>query len=266
MSANTDKLNVIPNLSKFFVPFSLATTQPYVIDGEKAEAQMLLFTSEDKCKSYIENRRTNNGDPLRPIKVEGSQALQFFSTIFYLGIDEVLLCEDNGDKTSLAISSLIKKPDFSKLPEADRPVFNTELQLAGIKLMQEIHRNSEIKTSVRDLEDKMFNCLMKTKLIVVTAMLEDGEDPEDSENAMQIPCVQDGEGKTFQPVFTDTNELGKFVGKRRFQSTLMTFEEITKMINVSIRGIVINPTSLNIMFLTEKLPMLLATYNKDANN
>jgi len=261
MDANIkEKVQLIPTLEKFYVPFHAGTNQPFVTcHSEDFTDQIWIFVTEEQCHEYAMSRVNNYGDPIRKFVVKNEQALQFFASLFFIGIDEVVFVEET-DMTRLALTDIVKKPNFEEVPENMRPLYNPQMQLTGLKLMQEIHRRAESKPTIRDLEDEMVANLMRSKFLLVTAMLEEGEDPNDPEKRGQVPCIQTKDGVKFQPIFTDSNELQKFVGNRRFKAMLMDFVEISKLINESVNGIVVNPHTLNLIFRGEKIPDLINAF------
>lgn len=261
MDANiAEKVKLIPTLEKIFIPFHVGTNQPFVTcHSEDFTDQIWVFVTEEQCHEFSLGRVNEHGDPIRKVVVNNAQALQFFSTLFFLGIDEIVFVEEK-DMTRIPLTDLIKKPNFDDVPENMRPLINPQMQLTGLKLMQEIHRRAESKPTLRDLEDEMVANLMRSKFLLVSAMLEEGDDPTDPAKANQIPCIQNKDGVKFQPIFTDSNELAKFVGNRKFKAMLMDFVEVSKVINESVNGIVINPHTLNLIFMADKIPGLIDAF------
>ena len=126
------------------------------------------------------------------IKVENKSFLNFYSTLFTLGVNEVVFVEK--DKTKpFDLEEIVKKPDFSQLPENQRPLFNPQLQLTGIYFMQEFRRGVDMseKTSINELEEEMAANLVKSKFLVAVEKQEEGQ-----EN-VQVPYIKNKNGDVF---------------------------------------------------------------------
>lgn len=259
------KVQMLQKSEKVYVPFCMATSQPFITcHAEDATDQVWVFPIEAQCHDYCKQRLEQNGDPVRVISVPNKDALHFYSTLFFLGVDEIVLVEEK-DMTRIQLNDLVKKPNFDNFPEGQKPLINPQMQLSGIRLMQEVCRRAEHKPTLHELEDEMLANLTRSKFIVVTAMLEEGEDPA-THDPKSIPCIQNKDGIKYQPIFSDSTELAKFTGNRKFKAVTTTFQEVAKSINDGVSGIVLNPHAINIIFSSEKIPEILRIYSSDEQN
>ncbi len=269
MDNNIDKkMNaaaLIPTLETIYVPFSAGTGHPFITTNETdATDQIWVFINEDQCREFAKERFEQNGDPIRLISVKQNATLSFFSNLYFIGIDEIVFVEDK-DMTRLPLTELVKRPSFDEVPEESRPLLNPQMQLSGIRLMQEVHRRGDNKPGIREMEEEMIANLMRANFILVTAMLEEGEDPA-KHDPKAIPCVQDKEGRKYQPIFSDSAELAKFVGNRKFKAVIKPFADVAAVINSGVDGIVLNPNTSNIIFTTDRLPALLEAFGPAKDN
>ena len=142
-----DTIKKIQQMEAFYVLFSRGTNNPFIIcDPETYNDQVWVFEDskdlEEKAKPYMETK-----NPVASIKVENKSFLNFYSTLFTLGVNEVVFVEK--DKTTpFDLEEIVKKPDFSQLPENQRPLFNPQLQLTGIYFMQEFRRGVDMSEDV----------------------------------------------------------------------------------------------------------------------
>ena len=77
---------------------------------------------------------------------------------------------------------------------------------------------------------------------------------------IRIPCVKNKEGQMFQPIFTDGQELIKFDREKKLRASAIAFTDIQKAMGKEVKGIVINPMSLNIILMADKIPALIERF------
>lgn len=64
----------------------------------------------------------------------------------------------------------------------------------------------------------------------------------------------------FQPIFTDGQELVRFDREKKLRASVIPFESIQRFMGKEVKGIVINPTSLNIILMADKIPALIERF------
>lgn len=112
----------IQTLPEVYTIFSRATRQPFVIcDQESFNDQVWIFETkedlEEKAKPLAEMK-----NPVAAIKVENKSFLSFYTTLYTLGVNSVVFYPKGEDRTELDLEEIVKKPDFSKLPEEKDPL------------------------------------------------------------------------------------------------------------------------------------------------
>lgn len=240
--------------------FGAGTKQPFITcDEESFNDQVWIFSQEEKAKEFSQERKDGNQDILLVVKFENGQLLQFFASLFTLGVNEVVF-RDGEVIHKIPLEKIVLKPDYSKLPEEKRPLTNPQVQLTGLTFMQELHRqkpNNE-KPKLHELEEEMAANLVRSTFLV--AMEFEGEAPKPDSSNVKIPCVKNKDGKMFQPIFTDGNELNKFNSKGKFKASLVKFSDVQKIIGKNVEGIVVNPQSMNIVIMKDKIQGLLERF------
>ena len=88
----------------------------------------------------------------------------------------------------------------------------------------------------------------------------EGDAPLPDGSNIRIPCVKDKKDQMFQPLFTDFQEMAKFDTERKFRVATIEFDKIQKVLGKEVKGIVINPMSLNIILMAEKVPALIERF------
>ncbi len=248
----------IPQLEQLYVIFGVGTRLPFVTcDEEDFTDQIWAFVEEEKAKHYVDVRRENFQDILAVVKVNKEQLLQFFSGLYSCGID-IIMFQEEERLTKLPLNKLVVQPDFSMIPENKRPLFNPQMQLSGIHFMQEMHRKERNAQALHDYEEEMAVNIVRSRFLVPHEI--EGDAPLADGSNIRIPCVTNKDGQMFQPIFTDLQEMAKFDKERKFRASAIPFENIQKAMGKEVKGIVINPMSLNIILLADKIPALIERF------
>ena len=132
------------------------------------------------------------------------------------------------------------------------------MQLSGIHFMQEMHRRDRNAQALHEYEEEMAVNIVRSKFLVPHEL--DGDAPLPDGSNIRIPCVKNKEGQMFQPIFTDGQELVKFDREKKLRASIIPFENIQKFMGKEVKGIVINPTSLNIILMADKIPALIEQF------
>lgn len=252
----------IQKLEITYVLFGQGTRMPFLIcDEETFNDQVWVFTTEDKAKKFAEKRKDENQDMLMIMKMEKKQMLGFYSSLYMLGVNEVVFVEE--EMTShIPLDKLIVRPDYSKLPKEKQPLVNPQVQLTGLYFMQELHRKkpNDEKPGLSELEEEMVVNLVRSRFFMAVEV--DGDEVKADGSNIKLPCVKNKEGKMFQPIFTDANEFQKFNAKGNFKANMIEFVNIQKVIGQNVEGIVVNPHGMNTVIVKELIPNLIQRYTK----
>lgn len=250
----------LQRLETTYVIFGQGTKMPYLIcDEESFNDQIWVFSTEEGAKDFAQKRKDENKDFMMVVKLENKQLLGFYSSLYLLGVNEVVYTEA-AQVSKIPLEQLVVQKDYSKLPKNKQPLLNPQMQLTGLYFMQEVHRsvpNNE-KPKLRELEEEMAVNLVRSRFLIGVEV--EGEERLPDGSNIKIPCVKNQEGKMFQPIFTDYNEFVKFNAQGKFQANMIEFANIEKILGKNVEGIVINPQSMNIVILKSKVPGLLERF------
>lgn len=242
--------------------FSQGTKMPFITcDKETFNDQVWVFVNEDQAKAAGQKRLEENQDVLLVARITNKQLLRFYSSLYLLGINEVVFVEEERT-TKIPLERMVRKPQYTKLPKGKHPLTNPQMQLTGLYFMQELHRRkpNKEKPKLRELEEEMAVNLVRSKFLMALEVKGEKREPDGS-NVM-IPCVRNPEGKMFQPIFTDMDEFNKFNKEKKFQANVLDFVNIEKVLGKNVEGIVLNPQSMNIVILKNKIPALIQRFHK----
>ncbi|MEF2640770.1 MAG: SseB family protein, partial [Lachnospiraceae bacterium] len=156
---------------------------------------------------------------------------------------------------ALQLDEFINKPDFASISTDSKPVvLNPELVLTaayfaqGKAGAQEKQNNEEL----RDLEEEMIVNLLRGKVFVPVQMLE-GQTEMKPEN-MRFPLIKLSNGKMFQPVCSDNNELARFsVGQERIRGLVIEGKNIKNVLVKEADGVLLNPKTVKLAIPKMKL-------------
>ena len=154
---------------------SQPTSLPYIVcDPETSNDQVWLFDSESAANLVANDESASRGFQINAAKIENDKFLPFYTSLFFLGVNE-LLFNRGKEAFALQLDEFINKPDFTSISTDSKPVvLNPELVLTaayfaqGKAGAQEKQNNEEL----RDLEEEMIVNLLRGKVFVPVQMLE----------------------------------------------------------------------------------------------
>lgn len=242
----------LQKLENLYVPFAKATNLPYVIcDEETFDDQVLLFSEEAFARKYAMKEMQNKRE-LTVIKLENKQFLNFYMNLFMLGVNGLVI--DKGANTlSIALTSLVKKPDFSSQPPEKQPVQNPELSLTAIYFAQDrnLPKENVDENQLRELEEEMLANLKRGKLLM-PVIAPEGEEKVDAKN-LKLPYLKMQNGDSFQPVCSDISEFAKFNKDKKFRAITVDGANLNKLLNKEAKGIILNPLGVRLAVPKAKL-------------
>lgn len=247
-----DKKFLVKSIQKkkeMIVAFCAYTNMPFVVcDEESYNDQIWIFDTEAQLQEFAKPY-TEKKILLRGIKYPNKAFLTFFSSLFTMGINELVFVSDRSTE-KIELNELVRQPDFSKLPPEKRPVLNPELQLTGMYFMQEASRPvpMEEKEQLQDLQEELTANMVKARYLVPIEFLEGPEsDMEKLKNKKyRLPILKNKNGDVMQPIFTDPTELAKFNKENKFKALTMPFDNLSKIIVGESKGFMLNPVGFHI--------------------
>ena len=170
METNEKKafLEELQKTPEIYVIMSVCTKMPYVYcEPESYDDQVFLFHKEEDAKKLVEDYRQHE-NPIVAVKLENKQFLGFYSSLFMMGVNGLNIDFGTDEAQSIQLTDLVRRPDYSKLPEGKVKVENPELELTTIYYMQEIRRKPGIgqQPRFRELEDEMLTHFREGTFIV----------------------------------------------------------------------------------------------------
>lgn len=243
-------LERLRTMDEIFVIYSKTDALPYVVCDEKTfDDQIYLYTTQEAADKMAEKLEAEK-NPVEVVRYENSQFLKFYLSLYTMGVNAMLI-----NSLQLAIrvqlKELCKAPDYSKFEEEKRPALNPELQLTAMYFIQEVRRPipNEEKKNLKELEEEIHANLANGRYftLVRTSKNEDGEE------RMEMPLVKATKGDSFQPIFTDLNELERFPGYEDFKIVIFNYEGIKKIIPTQAQGVIVNPHGVRLVLYRSQM-------------
>ena len=256
---NTFMVKRIQKKESICVAYCAFTGMPFVTcDPETYNDQVWIFDTEEQlqkfAKPYLEKKILLQG-----IKYRNADMLKFFSSLFAVGVNELVFTEEGGE-IRMGLEQLVKKPDYSKIPKQRQPVLNPNLQLTGIYFMQEASRPvpKEEKENLKELEEELSANLVKSRYIIPIELSE-GEGTLQEKlknNQYKLPIIKLKDESIFQPAFTDTIEFEKFARGKKLSAIALPFDRLRSVLTKDAKGFMLNPNGFHITLPAELLENL----------
>ncbi len=233
-----DRMSLLHRLreaKELYSLLSFCTKAPYVVcDPETYDDELMIFfdaeTAQQEAKKLAEQRI-----PVSILRVEEPQKLSFFSNLFTMGIN-ALLVKEGEESLGIQLGDLVKR----RMPEEEDGkvwVENPELLLTTLYYAQEARRGRtpEANEDVRALQEEMLAHFRRGRYIFALE--------KESKNT---PLVKINE-ELFHPLFTDIMEFRRFNREDRFLPVVITADKLPKQMAPNAKGIVLNPMSVNMV-------------------
>ncbi|MDD2958321.1 MAG: SseB family protein [Lachnospiraceae bacterium] len=238
------------------VSYCAFTGMPLIVcDPESFNDQVWIFESEALLQEFAK-KYTERKVLLRGVQYKNEQFLQFFSSLFTMGVNELVFV-DEGATTTIELSDLVKQPDYSKLKPAERPILNPQLQLTGLYFMQEASRPvpNEEKENIKELEEELAANMVKSKYIVGIELNEGSESDTEKLKTKQykLPILKNKNEEILQPIFSDALEFQKFNKAKKLKAIAVPYAELSKLLVKDAKGFMLNPGGYHIMMPRELL-------------
>ena len=222
-----------------FVPMSGCTRMPYVIcDPQTFDDEILLFFTEEDAKKVAQELK-EAGNLMQVVKVDQASLLEFYSSLYPMGVNCILVNKGLEDELAVQLEELIRRLDEDKLPDGKIRVENPELHLTAIYFLQGMRsgKNKEMEEELKALHEEMVTHFKEGRYIVA---IQEGKG---------VPILKQKDGKAYQPVFTDIQEFKKFQNLNKgvvLKTAIIEATKLSETIPPEVEGVVVNPFGVNL--------------------
>lgn len=235
-------LATLKNTQEIYFLFSGATRMPFVYcDGDTFDDEVLVFFRQADARKEAE-RLTKEKYQIQIAKLGSRQYAPFFTSLYPLGVNQVVLDRGTEKETSLPLEDLVTRTPAEDLPK-DRPrIENPELHLTALYFMQELRRQpgQEMTAEMKEMQEEMMAHFSRGRFILAV------------QEGKGMPVLKQKDGTTFQPVFTDVAEFQKFSGKNGMKTAVVEASKIPEALAPEAAGVVINPFGVNVQLKIQR--------------
>lgn len=265
----TDVIDKLKNQKKLWVAYS-PITRNYHLDIFEEKPVAFIFSEEEYYNIYEEKLKAK-GLTVEPYLSEASERTELFMDLYRSGF-ELLAIDDSQHYLIISLFDIIKKPDFSNVPEVQKPLVNPGLVVTANNFFQALKYKRPPK-ELRDFEEKMFIEIYNAKYLMPIDPSGFNTDPDNivdgkiiikDKSQLRIPLITNTEDKKFFAFFTDWIEFRKFDMQKKFSGNIITFADL-KFFCTQHDGVAINPFGFNLI-LNENMINIIESVAKGKQN
>ena len=213
-------MNRLKTSGELYVLLSMCTGEPYVVcDQETYDDEIIVFFDAQAAIKEAKEQ-TEAGTPVKPMKLENKQFLMFYTSLYTLGVNALLV--KDGEKDCLIQLQDFVKRNKQQGQESGEKIWveNPSLHLTMLYYMQELRRKpgQESLPQIKEWQDEITSDFSKGSYIV----------PAENE-------------QLFQAIFTDILEFQKFNREGRLRPLVVTADKIPQIMTEEAKGVILNP-------------------------
>ncbi len=244
----TEVIDRIKNQDMILVAYS-PVTHNYHMDIFEGKTISFIFSEKEYYNVY-EEKLKSKGMTIAPAECKVADRTELFMELYRSGI-ELIAIDEGQQYLIISLFDIIRKPDFSNIPEVQRPVLNPSLVAAADNFFQAL----AFKRPTRELEAKMFMEIYKARYLMPFDPTQLKANPENmvdgklvvkDKSQFKIPLITNADGKNFFAFFTDWIEFRKFDKQKKLSGNIIGFEDL-KYFSKQENGVVINPFGFNLI-------------------
>lgn len=233
----------IKGADELFVTYNKKTNYPHI----DKEGRGWFFSKLEYAKS-AEEYYSKQEIMLETKVLDKNNIVDYLVQLYYLGIEELLF--DNGEYTEvIKRGEILPPPDYSNVPDIQKPVYNPKVQFSIIKFFQELFYKGAYRDKekiLHQLENNMLTEVIKGRYLVPMQVRsnkplevdENGIVKLDEHTSIAFGSVSDKDNNSWLPAFTDWREFEKAFDKNIWQGNIMSYEDLLLISKED--GIVIN--------------------------
>jgi len=215
-------------------------------DPETFDDEILLYYTEAEAKEEA-MKLQKEGNPMQLVKVDENSRLSFFTGLFPMGVNCILVDKGLDGQITVQLDELITRPKDEELPEGKIRVENPELVLTAAYFMQQMRKpdKPEMTDELKELNEEMLAHYQEGRYIV-TVQEDKG-----------IPILKQKDGKVYQPIFTDVQEVKKFQNLNKgvtLKTAVVEGSKIPEILSPEAFGVAVNPFGVNLQLQIKRKP------------
>ena len=237
-------MNRLKTSGELYVLLSMCTGEPYVVcDQETYDDEIIVFFDAQAAIKEAKEQ-TEAGTPVKPMKLENKQFLMFYTSLYTLGVNALLV--KDGEKDCLIQLQDFVKRNKQQGQESGEKIWveNPSLHLTMLYYMQELRRKpgQESLPQIKEWQDEITSDFSKGSYIV----------PAEKEGK-GLAAVKVNE-QLFQAIFTDILEFQKFNREDQLRPVIVPAEKVSQVLAGDAIGIILNPVGINLPLAVNRPP------------
>lgn len=229
-------LRILSGSENLYVMMSVCTRMPFVLcDEETFDDEILMFANVEDAQAEGK-RLAESMIPVNIAKLENKQLLGFYSGLYTMGVNCIVLNRNKDQEMRIQLEDLVKRPDMTKLEEGKVWVENPQLHLTALYFMQEVRRQKQPKLTeeLKELQEEVLVSYGRGRYILAI------------QNDKGLPVLKQKNGDTYQPIFTDIVEFRKFNKEGNFRTAVIQAQKVPEILAPEVKGVVVNPFGVNL--------------------
>lgn len=273
----------VKDLKEAYALFSPLTNMPYVECEEKNfNDQVFLYEKKEDAETALKEyeakgirvtvKELKTVEVYLPVKADDpngakkkmylNQVRQHLGILPFMGVNALGYQPAEGALQTIELTDIL--PEGFEKKVGDNALYQPNLQLTGLYLMQEARRKKEFvdMKNLQALDEEFSSNLIKSRLFIAVLPPEGQEKtPKLNLKECRLPYLKHQNGEIFFPVFSDIWEFQKYAqGKKNLRPIQIPFQEITKFWVKDAKAYMINPMGFSLPLTKEMIPKLISRF------
>lgn len=273
----------VKDLKEAYALFSPLTNMPYVECEEKNfNDQVFLYEKKEDAETALKEyeakgirvtvKELKTVEVYLPVKADDpngakkkmylNQVRQHLGILPFMGVNALGYQPAEGALQTIELTDIL--PEGFEKKVGDNALYQPNLQLTGLYLMQEARRKKEFvdMKNLQALDEEFSSNLIKSRLFIAVLPPEGQEKtPKLNLKECRLPYLKHQNGEIFFPVFSDIWEFQKYAqGKKNLRPIQIPFQEITKFWVKDAKAYMINPMGFSLPLTKEMIPKLVSRF------
>lgn len=230
-------LSMLRYSKELYAIMSDYTRMPYVYCApDTYDDEIFLYFSEEDAR-FAAKKMDDSGEPVYLSKIEERARLYFFTALYTMGIDALLVDRWLQTETFLKLSDLVTRPRTEDLPPGKLRIENPQLQLTAMYFIQEYRKNPgrRMTKELQELNEEMMAHFHRGTYLVAV------------QGKQGVAILRQNNGYIYHLLFTDVQEFHKFNVDGEYRMAVLEGGDIAGQLPPESSGVALNPSGINLL-------------------
>lgn len=237
MNRRLEILSMLRYSKELYAVMSDYTRMPYVYcTPDTYDDEIFLYFREEDAR-FAAKKMDDSGEPVYLSKIEEKARLYFFTSLYTMGVDALLVDKGFPTETFLRLSDLVTRPKTEDLPPGKLRIENPQLHLTAMYFIQEYRKNPgrRMTKELLELNEEMMAHFHKGRYIVA------------AQGRHGLAILRQNNGYIYQLLFTDFQEFHKFNVDGEYRMAVVEGDTIMEQLPPESSGVALNPSGINLL-------------------